>query len=87
MKEEVDNATLIEELQMSVECELSTYEPETSHVVGKIINVAADERILDEKGRIDPAKLRPISFDPVHTAYLEVSGCVGNAFKDGVALK
>ena len=27
------------------------------------------------------------SFDPVHNAYLEVGGHVGNAFKDGMALK
>ena len=87
VKSEFVNAPLIEELPMSVECELISYDPETCHLVGKIINVSADERILDEKGRIDPAKLRPISFDPVHNAYLEVSECVGNAFKDGVALK
>ena len=57
------------------------------HLVGRIVNVSADERILDEKGKIDPAKLRPISFDPVHNAYLEVGGYVGSAFKDGIALK
>ena len=70
-----------------VECELVSYDPEMCHLVGRIVNVSADERILDEKGKIDPAKLRPISFDPVHNAYLEVGGHVGSAFKDGIALK
>ena len=55
--------------------------------MGKIINVSADERILDEKGKIDPAKLRPIIFDPIHNHYLAVGEKVGNAFKDGLALK
>ena len=72
---------------MAVECELISYDPETCHLVGKIINVSADERILDEKGKIDPAKLRPIIFDPIHNHYLAVGEKVGNAFKDGLALK
>lgn len=87
VKSEFVNAPLIEELPMAVECELISYDPEMCHLVGKIVNVSADERILDEKGKIDPAKLRPISFDPVHNAYLEVGGHVGSAFKDGIALK
>ena len=87
VKSEFVNAPLIEELPMAVECELISYDPETCHLVGKIINVSADERILDEKGKIDPAKLRPIVFDPIHNHYLVVGEKVGNAFKDGLALK
>lgn len=87
VKSEFVNAPLIEELPMTVECELISYDPETCHLVGRIVNVSADESILDEKGKIDPAKLRPISFDPVHNHYLTVGGKVGNAFKDGMKLK
>lgn len=87
VKSEFVNAPLIEELPMAVECELISYDLETCHLVGKIINVSADERILDEKGKIDPAKLRPIVFDPIHNHYLAVGEKVGNAFKDGLALK
>ncbi len=87
VKSEFVNAPLIEELPMTVECELISYDPETCHLVGRIVNVSADENILDEKGKIDPAKLRPISFDPVHNHYLAIGGKVGNAFKDGVKLK
>ena len=81
------NAPLIDELPMAVECELISYDPETCHLVGRIVNVSADESILDEKGKIDPSKLRPIIFDPVHNDYLVIGEKVGNAFKDGVALK
>ena len=86
-KSEFVNAPLIDELPMAVECELVSYDPETCHRVGRILNVSADESILDEKGKIDPAKLRPITFDPVHHDYLVIGEKVGNAFKDGVALK
>ena len=81
------DAPLIDELPMALECELVSYDPETCHLVGRIVNVSADERILDAQGKIDPAKLRPITFDPVHNAYLELGQQVGNAFRDGLALK
>ena len=87
IKSEFVHAPLIEELPMTIECELISYDPETCHLVGKIINVSADERILDEAGKIDPAKLRPITFDPIHNHYLVIGEKVGNAFKDGAALK
>ena len=87
VKSEFVNAPVIEELPMTVECELVSYDADTCHLVGQIVNVSADERILDEKGKIDPAKLRPIVFDPVHNDYLVVGGKAGNAFKDGMKLK
>ncbi len=87
VRSEFVDAPLIEELPIAVECELVSYDPDSCHMVGRIVNVSADERILDENGRIDPAKLRPITFDPVHNAYREIGGKVGNAFRDGLALK
>ena len=87
VKSEFVNAPIIEELPMTVECELVSYDAETCHLVGRIVNVSADESILDEKGKIDPAKLRPIVFDPVHNDYLAVGEKVGNAFSDGRKLK
>lgn len=87
VKSEFVNAPLIEELPMAVECELVSYDPDTCHLVGRIVNVSADESILDEKGKIDPAKLHPIVFDPVHNDYLAIGAKVGNAFKDGIRLK
>ena len=54
--------------------------------MGEIINVSADEHILTA-GKIDPSKLRPITFDPVNHTYLELGGKAGDAFKDGLKLK
>ena len=55
--------------------------------MGEIVSVSADESVLDEDGKIDPDKLRPITFDPIHNAYRVLGEKVGNAFKDGAKLK
>lgn len=88
-RSEFVNAPLIDELPMTLECELLSYDsrPDQLHLVGRIVNVSADESILDGRGKIDPQKLKPIIFDPVHNDYLMVGEKVGNAFKDGLQLK
>ena len=86
-KSEFVDAPLIDELPMALECRLVSYDEESCRMVGEIVNVSADERILGENGKIDPAKLQPITFDPVNNAYLKLGEKVGNAFKDGVKLK
>ena len=81
------DAPLIDELPLALECRLVSFDPETEMLIGEIVNVAAEERILDAEGKIDPAKLRPITFDKVNHAYLVLGEKVGNAFQDGNALK
>ena len=86
-KSEFVDAPLIDELPMAMECELVSYDPESCRLVGRIVNVSADEAVLNEKGKVDPAKLRPITFDPMNNAYLVLGEKVGNAFKDGLQIK
>lgn len=86
-KAEFVDAPLIDELPMAVECKLVSYDKESCCMIGEIINVSADESILDQNGKIDPSKFDPIVFDPVNNAYLKVGEKAGNAFKDGFALK
>lgn len=81
------DAPIIEELPMAVECRLKHYDAETCCLRGEIVNVCADERILDETGKIDPAKLQPITYDPMNHTYLTLGNKVGNAFRDGLKLK
>ena len=81
------DAPLIDELPMAVECRLVSYDPGHCRLVGEIVNVSADESVLDEDGRIDPDKLHPITFDPIHSAYRRLGEKVGNAFQDGLKLK
>ena len=80
------DAPVICELPMVLECRLVKV-TEDGNIIGEIINVNADERILGEDGLIDVGKLRPISFDPVHNSYLALGEKVGSAFSDGNALK
>ena len=87
LKSEFVDAPLIEELPMAVECNLISYDAESCRLVGEIVNVSADERILNEEGKVDPVKLRPITFDPMNNAYLVLGEKVGNAFADGAALE
>ena len=86
-KSEFVDAPLIDELPMAMECELVSYDPESCRLVGRIVNVSADEAVLNEKGKVDPAKLRPITFDPMNNTYLVLGEKVGNAFKDGLQIK
>ena len=53
------DAPVIDELPMTLECRLIRYEPETCRLVGEIVNVSADEAILDGQGMIDPRPLLP----------------------------
>lgn len=80
------DAPIIDELPMTLECELESFDEETEWVVGKIVNVSAEEAVLTD-GKIDPEKLQPICFDPVNYAYHKLGVKVGNAFKDGLSLK
>ena len=73
--------------ELLAECRLVSYDPESCRLVGEIANVSADESVLDEDGKIDPDKLRPITFDPIHNAYRVLGEKVGNAFQDGAKLK
>ena len=81
------NAPIICELALTLECKLRSYDPDTCRLVGEIVNVSCDERVLDEKGRPDLSLLRPITYDPFHHTYNVIGEKVGNAFKDGLKLK
>lgn len=85
VKSEYVNAPIIEELPMALECRLVKVN-EDGNIIGEIVNVSADERVLGTDGLIDAAKVDAIAFDPVHNAYLRLGDKVGNAFRDGADL-
>ena len=86
-KSEFVDAPLIDELPMALECRLISYDPESCRLVGEIVNVSADESVLGENGKVDAAKLRPITYDPMNHHYLVLGEQVGQAFHDGLKLK
>ena len=84
IKSDFVDAPLIEELPMALECKVKSFED--GILVGEIVNVCADEKVLTD-GRIDPAKLKPITFDPVNNVYTGLGKVVGAAFGSGKQLK
>ena len=85
-KSEFVDAPIFDELPLALECKLIGYDKETCRLVGEIVNVCADERILDENGKIDLTKFSPITYDPVHHTYRKLGDVVGHAFSDGKQL-
>ena len=81
------DAPLIDELPMALECQVISYDTESCRLVGRIVNVCADESVLGESGKVDPEKLQPITFDPVNHQYLVLGRKAGQAFHDGAVLK
>ena len=85
-KSEYVNAPIIDELPMTVECKLLKFN-EDGICIGEIVNVSADESVLDEKGKVDAKKLDPIIYDSVTHAYWNFGEKVGKAFSDGMKIK
>lgn len=85
-KSEFVNAPVINELPLTLECELTDVIG-GSKIFGKIVNVSIDEKVLGEDGELSLEKFSPITYDTVHYGYYRLGERVGNAFKDGNALK
>lgn len=80
------NAPVINELPLTLECTLKQV-IDGSKFIGQIVNVSADDSILGDDGEIDLGRFTPIIFDSVHQGYYALGERVGNAFRDGAALK
>ena len=85
-KSEFVDAPLINELSISMECRLKSYDPKTGHMIGQIVNAGVDERILTD-GKVDLSKVHVLTLDPLNYTYHVMSEPVGRAFKDGAKLK
>ncbi len=85
VKSEFVNAPIISELPVAVECKLIKFN-EDGICIGEIINVSADEGVLDGNGKIDAKKLNPVIFDGATYDYLSFGEVVGRAFCDGKKL-
>ena len=87
-KSERVDAPVVEEFPVTLECKVV----ECQHtvygfrVLGEIVNVLADEKVLDEKGRVDPEKMQAFAFDQFQSGYYALGEKVGQAWKTGVPL-
>ena len=81
------NAPIIEEFPVCLECELAGVVDDLIHcVVGTIVNVSADERVVDEKGKIDPTAVNALVFDQFQSGYFAIGEQVGRAWNAGAPL-
>jgi len=86
VRSELVNAPILSEFPAALECKLVKI-TEDGNIIGQIVNVSADEKILTADGKVDAAKLQAISFDPCGNTYVKMGEVVGKAFQDGNQLK
>ena len=82
------DAPIINEFPICMECEFIEYQDSKygCGVIGKIINVTADEKVLNND-KVDISLLNAIAFDPYTHGYYKIGKRVGEAFKDGLKIK
>ena len=82
------NAPVITEYLITLECEVVEMQsqPYGLRVLGKIINVIADEKVLDAAGKIDVSKIHAFVFDQMQNGYYAIGEKVGQAWHSGAAL-
>ena len=82
------NAPIIEEFPVVMECELAEVSQTESFyaIVGKIVNTAAEERVLSENGKVDPKKLDALIFDQFQHGYYVTGEQAGKAWNAGAGL-
>ncbi len=82
------DAPVITEYPLTLECEVVEMQdqPYGLRVLGKIVNVIADEKILDEKGKIDAGKIQAFAFDQMQNDYYGIGDKVGKAWNSGAYL-
>ena len=82
------DAPVIQEFPLTLECKVAEIQ-HTSYgfrVLGEIVNVLADENVLDEKGKVMPEKLQAFGFDQFRSGYYAVGEKVGQAWHTGAEL-
>ena len=88
VKSDKVNAPIIEEFPVVMECELLEFlkTDYVSGIVGKIVNVKAEESVLDEKGKVEVEKTGAIMFDQFKHGYYLTGEKVGMAWNAGAGL-
>lgn len=82
------DAPIITEYPLTLECQVAQMQdqPYGLRVLGKILNVLADERVLDASGKIDAGKLQAFAFDQMRNGYYATGEKVGQAWNAGAEL-
>ena len=82
------HAPIIEEFPVVMECELLEFlkTDYVSGIVGKIVNVKAEEKVLSENEKVDPVKLKALTFDQFQHGYYTTGDKIAQAWNAGAEL-
>ena len=82
------DAPVIAEYPVTLECRVVEMQeqPYGLRVLGEIVNVMADEKILGEDGKIDVGKIDAFLFDQMRNDYYAVGEVCGKAWHSGAPL-
>lgn len=88
VKSDLVDAPYVKEFSLVLECRLACVIELGLHTqfVGKILDVKAEEAVLDSGGIVDIKKLKPLVFTPDTQSYFGIGGFVAQAFSAGKAL-
>ncbi len=75
------DAPVVRELPLVFDCELVSMNEATCLVIGKVVNVAADESVLTD-GKPDSDKIRPIAYDPLLHTYRPLGTSIAQAYQE-----
>lgn len=85
IKSDKVNAPIVQEFPLTLECKVVECQNTVYgfRVLGEIRNVLADEKVLDDKDRVDPEKLNAFVFDQFQSGYYAIGEKVGQAWQAG----
>ena len=88
VKSDKVDAPIVEEFPLTLECKVSEFQHDDGsfRVVGEILDVLADEKVLNADGSVDPLKVDPIVFDTFGRNYFKLGEKAGQAWKSGTEL-
>ena len=81
------DAPIINEYPLALECKVLSMDEEDGRVVCEVVNMSADESILDAEGNVDLEKLQPVVFDSSKNLYRVVGEKVGEAWGSGKSIQ
>ncbi|MDZ4383338.1 MAG: flavin reductase family protein, partial [Thermodesulfovibrionia bacterium] len=85
VKSDLVDAPYVKEFPFALECRLLHTIEIGLHTqfIGEIMDIKADESMLDENGSLDIEKIKPILFAPESRTYYRVGQYLGKAFSIG----
>ena len=89
-KSKIIDAPIFTDYPLVLECEVVDIINEGEgggNIIANIVNVSADESVLDKDGKVDTNKINLLTFDPIKAEYRLVGEVIAPAFREGMKLK